>query len=610
MNRQAWFVYLRHGLSRTMPADRMASQQGYTDARTNLKRLWPFVARHWRMGAVGFALVLFASLLSLPGPLIQRYLIDTVILGHQLPLLAPVILLMIAIKLLGMAAGPIQGFVSTHFEQDVLIDLESNLIDRVLHFPKSFFDQKEVGYLMQRLIGDVQGLRLFYSTTLVGIVTSAVRLLVGVVMVFYLKWQLAIPALIVLPLLIFWMRYFSRKSRILGHHTMEQSAKVSRRVAESLSSTPLIKAFASEQREADRIVSEIRASFQLNLEQLAVGSVASLTSGTLNQVASLLVLVAGAYLIIIHQWTLGSLLAFQSYMAYVWGPAQLLANTNIQLQGALAALERVSTLFDTVPEDNLGVGQVVEHLSGGVEFRDVTFSYDGREPVLENLSCAIQPGEHVAIVGPSGVGKTTLVSLILRFYKPSQGDIWFDGRPSSEYELASLRRRIGYVSQGTLLLLGSIGDNLRYGNPEASQEQVVAAARVAGIHDFIARLPDGYETELGERGINLSDGQKQRLAIARALIKDPDILILDEPTAALDSLMERSIFQALPTAVRDKTLFVVAHRLSTIQASDRILLLNEKKLVATGTHQELLDGNEYYRSLVKGQQIFSPASTA
>jgi ABC-type multidrug transport system fused ATPase/permease subunit len=225
---------------------------------------------------------------------------------------------------------------------------------------------------------------------------------------------------------------------------------------------------------------------------------------------------------------------------------------------------------------------------------------------LEDVSCLIRPGERVAIVGPSGVGKTTMVSLILRFYQPSQGEIWFDGRPASEYELTSLRQRIGYVSQSTLLLSGTIGENLRYGNPEASQAQVEGACKVAGIHEFIASLPEGYESAVGEGGVNLSQGQAQRLAIARALIKDPDILVLDEPTSALDSVVERSIFETLPDLVRDKTLFVVAHRLSTVQNSDRILLLNEKRLVAMGTHQELLEGNEYYQSLVANQQIIAP----
>ncbi|MFQ5617160.1 MAG: ABC transporter ATP-binding protein [Anaerolineales bacterium] len=297
------------------------------------------------------------------------------------------------------------------------------------------------------------------------------------------------------------------------------------------------------------------------------------------------------------------MLAFQTYLNYVYGPAQFLSTANLQLQNALAALERISALFEIVPEENLGIGLEVSRLSGEVTFENVSFSYNGREPVLKDLSCHIRPGEHIAIVGPSGVGKTTLVSLLLRFYKPTQGEIWFDGRPASDYELGSLRQRIGYVSQHTLLLSGTIDDNLRYGNPDASQAQVEQACRVAGIHDFIAGLPQGYDSLVGERGVNLSGGQKQRLALARALIKSPDILILDEPTSSLDSVVEKSIFDALPSLVRDKTLFVVAHRLSTIKNSDRTLLLNEKRLVAMGTHRSLLANNAFYQSLAANQQM-------
>jgi ABC-type multidrug transport system fused ATPase/permease subunit len=234
-----------------------------------------------------------------------------------------------------------------------------------------------------------------------------------------------------------------------------------------------------------------------------------------------------------------------------------------------------------------GHGHPVRRLRGEVELRDVSFAYNGSGPVLQGVSCTVQPGERVALVGPSGVGKTTLVSLLLRIYQPTQGEIWFDGQPASVHELTSLRQRIGYAAQSTLLLSGTVEYNLRCGNPQASHEQVVRAARAAGIHGFIAGLPQGYDSPVGERGVNLSAGQRQRLAIARALIKDPDILVLDEPTSALDSLVERSIFDALPAMVRDKTFFVVAHRLATVQDSDRILLLNEKRLVAMGTHQQL-----------------------
>jgi ABC-type multidrug transport system fused ATPase/permease subunit len=275
----------------------------------------------------------------------------------------------------------------------------------------------------------------------------------------------------------------------------------------------------------------------------------------------------------------------------------------------MAAMKRVSALFEIVPEENVNEGIKVDRLTGEIQFRHVSFSYNGGDPLLSDISFDISPGEHVAIVGPSGVGKTTMVSLILRFYRPTDGEIYFDGRPASDYEVGSLRRRIGYVSQSTLLLSGTIMDNLRYGNPGAAEEEVIQAAKVAGIHEFIHRLPEGYKTVIGQNGMDLSEGERQRLSIARALVKRPDILVLDEPTSSLDSMTEKSIFDSLPALVRDKTLFVVTHRPSTIRHSDRVLLLSDSHLAAVGTHESLLQSSDYYRSMVAYQQDRSSART-
>ena len=601
----SWLSYLKRGLARKLPDDRMSTAPGST--RANLDNLRPFAARHWRKAVLGVFLILCTTLLGLPAPLITRYLIDQVILAQRSDLILSVVMLLAAVTGSSLLAGALQNYYFAHFEQSVLLDIQQALLDRTLRLPKAFFDDKETGYLMSRLMSDVGGLRWFFSSTIVYLASNILQLIGGVVLLFYLEWRLALMVLVILPGLVLVVRYFSGKMRVLSHQSMERHAVLSQTMQETLSATALVKAFASEKRTVGKIMTAWREMMQISLEETTVGLLANLSISIFPAVSRVMVLISGAYLAIRGDWSLGSLLAFQAYLGNVYGPVQFMASANQQLQSALAALERVSALFGLAPEENLGRGQKVEHLSGALEFKDVSFSYNGSEDVLQDLSFQVRPGECVAIVGPSGVGKTTLISLILCFYRPTRGELCFDGQPFSSFELASLRQRIGYVSQNPLLLSGTILDNLRYGNPEAEEPLVIRAAQTAGIHDFIVSLPQGYATRVGEKGVNLSEGQKQRLALARALIIDPDILILDEPTSALDSIVERSIFQALPQHVRGKTLLIIAHRLSTVQESDRILLLNEMRLVATGTHRELMESNPYYRSLVTNQQIFVPA---
>jgi ABC-type multidrug transport system fused ATPase/permease subunit len=594
---------LKSGLSRKLPEERIGGQDGYLSMKASLKNLHPFFGRHYRKGIVGALLVLITSLFALPQPLIMRYLVDDVILSRQVGLLALAILLLAGIALAEKLAGLLQQFYFARFEQEVTLDIQEDLFRHVLRFPKGFFDENQTGYLMARLSSDVEGLRWFFSSTIVHIISNILRFAGGVVLLFYLEWRLAIGVLVIVPGLVFCIRYFSKKVHVLSHQDMEQQANVTTQLQESLSSVSLIKAFSAEARSVKRFTSQLKEALDIALEQTTVTSVANLMINSMPGMAKIAVLALGAYWVIQGHWSLGSLLAFTAYLAYVFGPAQFLASANLQLQSARAALERVSALYDIIPEERMVDATKVERLTGEIEFKNISFAYDAREPVLNDVSFRIQPGERVAIVGPSGVGKTTLLSLILRFYQPNTGEIYFDGQPAQDYELGSLRQRLGYVAQSTLLLSGSIKENLRFGNPDASDEEVTRAVKVAGIHDFIVSLPAGYETEIGEEGVKLSEGQKQRLALARAIVKDPDILVLDEPTSALDSQTEKTIFQSLPSYTEGKTLFVVAHRLSTIMNSDRIFLLDQNRLIAIGTHESLMQSNDYYRSMVSHQQV-------
>jgi len=597
-----WFSYLKQGFARKMPADRIAGGRGRGGLKANLQNLLPHFKRHWRRGLLGCLLIAAATLLGFPPPLIARYLVDDVILGGQVGLLAGAILLLGGCLVAEKLARLLEDFYFARFEQKITLDLQQDLIDRVLHFPMAFFDGQQTGYLQSRLTEDVDGIRWFFSGAIVQVIGNGLRFLGGIFFLFYLEWRLCIVVLILLPALVWMIRFFSEKIHLLSHESMERKADVCGHVQESLSEASLIKAYANEDRTRNHLMSSIRKVFQISLELKVVNSLAGLAINSMPGGARIITLAVGGFWIIEGQWTIGSLLAFNAYLAYVFGPAQYLAAANLQFQKALAALERVSALYDILPEDHQTAGRKTVRLKGDIEFKSLSFSYNGYTPVLKDLSFHIRSGERVAVVGPSGIGKTTLISLILQFYRTTMGEIYFDGQPASESNSASLRQRIGYVSQIPRILSGTVLDNLRYGNPDAPKEKIIEAAKIAGIHGGIQKMPQGYETVIGAKGLNLSAGQKQRLSIARVLVKRPDIFILDEPTSALDGQTEKSLFDALPSMVNGKTVLLASHRLSTIKHADRILVLNESGMATFGTHESLLNSSEYYRSMVEYQQ--------
>ena len=358
----------------------------------------------------------------------------------------------------------------------------------------------------------------------------------------------------------------------------------------------LVKAFSTEKQAVAKLIDLIRLNFTISNEMMAFGIIEGIIRGFIPLAVRFLVFVFGVYWIIKGQWELGSLYAFQSYMTKVSSFPDAIINSIKEFQNRKVVLERMSVLFEAIPEDNIDHGIQIARLKGDIEFRDVSFFYQKENYILKNISFKVRAGEHWAVIGTSGIGKSTLISQIMRFYKPQNGTILYDGKDASEYNIRSLRRRIGYVAQKTDLMSGTILKNIRYGNQEANIEDVIGAARAANIHDFIEGLPEKYESLVGEHGVNLSEGQKQRISIARALVRNPDILIFDEPTSALDNVTENSIYSAIPEYLQNKTTFTIAHRLSTIEAADKILLLADDNHYFIGNHEILIKDNQLYRN--------------
>ena len=586
-------LHLKNGLSRKLPEDHFKHKIKYGRLRDNLKYLYPSLVKNWKTGIISGILLLLGSILTYPQPMITRFLIDDVLLKKKIELLIPVIILFAVIGISSFTIGILRQFYNVRFSQEVILNLQEKLMNKVLSLPKLFFDKNRSGYLMSRVSGDVQGVSGFISGTVVQLLLETMRFAGGIFFLFYLEWRLAIAIAATLPLPFLTTRFFARRSYIMSHHNSELNARANATFMETISSAPLIKAFATEERALGNLIGQLRKRIIMTYEQTSIASMSQGINRIMPSLARIFVLLIGSYWVIEGQWEIGSLIAFQAYLSFVYTPINHLSNSITQLQSARATLDRVASLFDMVSEDNTNTGLQVEKLKACIEFKNVSFAYDVAKPVLSDISFKINPGEHWAIIGSSGIGKTTLISLLLKFYKPQAGEILFDNIQSSEFNVRSLRRRIGYVSQSVHLQSGTILENLKYGNQDATDEDVVRAATIADIDKFIDSLPDKYETFIEENGDNLSEGQKQRIGIARALIRNPDIIILDEPTSALDNATENSICEALPESVKNKTTITIAHRLSTIKSADKIIFLRKGKAPLTGTHDELMTHKDF-----------------
>jgi subfamily B ATP-binding cassette protein MsbA len=565
-------------------------------------RLLKYLKPYWRWVVVSVVCLLLLTILNLLPPLFQKQIIDEVIgqrLLDRLPLLISGLVGVYALThLLNFGDLYLRHVLGERF----ILDLRVLLYDYLQRLSISFFESQQTGEIMSRITNDVNALENFVTHSVGFLIVDLLRLVGTAVILFALDWQLALSTLLPVPVLAVALRLFNTRVRPIYRQVRDRLGDINAELQDNISGIRVIQAFSQEEYELDRFTRRSTRYYEERVRGIRQWSTFFPVIRFVASLGMVIVLGFGAYRVFNGALTLGGLVAFISYVVSFYEPIHRLVQTDNTVQQAIAAGERVFELLDTVPEiEDVPDSIELPAMQGAVAFEDVSFHYGTGEQVLREVSFEMQPGEVVALVGPSGAGKTSIANLIPRFYDPISGRVTVDGRDVREVNLASLRGQIAVVLQDTFLFNGTVRDNVIYGQPDASEDEMIAAAKAAYAHDFIMNLPQGYDTEIGERGVKLSGGQKQRLALARAILTDPRILILDEATSSVDAEAEYLIQQALETVLEGRTALVIAHRLSTIRHADKIIALEEGRIVEVGDHRRLLARGGLYSQMYQRQ---------
>ena len=495
-----------------------------------------------------------------------------------------------------------QNYLMSYVGQHVVIDIRAEVFKKLQRLSMAFYDKNKTGTIMSYVTNDVNALQGAMVENTIELVTEGFILIGSICAMVYLDWKLTVVTFCTFPIVLWFMDFFGKKIRSSGGQIQEATADITSVLQESVSSARVVKSFVREGYEIERFEKENEANFAANMRNAKY--MATLTP-VIELVAALgvtVILWYGGHNVIDGATTAGSLIAFLVYAVNISNPIKRVTRTIGNIQKALAAAERVFNVMD-LPEEvrNLPGATVLPPVRGDIVFEHVSFAYNTGEEVLHDVSFEVKPGQVIGLVGPSGAGKSTIASLLPRFYDVTGGRITVDGTDIKAVTLDSLREQVGIVPQETLLFNGSVYDNIKYGRLDATEAEIIDAAKAANAHEFILNLPKGYETQLGDRGVNVSGGQRQRIAIARAILKNPRILILDEATSALDTESERLVQEALDRLMVGRTSFAIAHRLSTIKNADRILVLEDGKLVEDGNHEQLMAMDGLYAHLYKIQ---------
>ena len=540
-------------------------------------------------------------LLRLPLPLLTMYVIDHVLLKsspESLKMLGFICSGLLIVLLLQGLFNFFQSYLVTVFKENIILDIKLKIFQHFQFLSLSFFHSKQTGYLMSR-IDDASSAQGLLADTILNFLRDSLTFLVGLILIFVLNWKLALASITILPFFIISLTAFSQRLRELSKESREKQALVSQNIQESLSGIHLVKAFVREKYEIRKLLTNLTQAMRINIRSTVWGKAVGVLTAVMGGTGPIVILWYGGSQVINGSLTLGKLIAFNGFVGYLFGPTQRLAKLNVTVQQSLGAIERIREVLAIAPSiTEKKEAKLLPKIKGHVQFKNVSFSYDSqRNKILNNINIEVEPGMVVAIVGHSGVGKTTLVNLIPRFYDPSNGSILIDGHDIRDFTKDSLRKQIGIVSQDVFLFAGTVEDNVRYGRLDAPKEKIIEACQAANAEGFILELPEGYKTLIGERGVKLSGGQKQRLAIARAVLKNPRILILDEATSSVDSQSESLIREAMERLMKNRTSFVIAHRLSTILSSDKILVLDKGRIVEEGRFEELYDKGGIFKQL-------------
>jgi subfamily B ATP-binding cassette protein MsbA len=479
----------------------------------------------------------------------------------------------------------------------LVFDLRRRMYDHLQRLSLGFYESRSSGEIISRMMNDVNSVTSLVTGTVINTIISSVKALFLIGVLFYTSPLVATVALVVLPF--HFLGYFFFRARI-SHYAWKSTEKMSQiygKVSEVVGAIKMVKSHSGERRESRSLIGQMRENYDIDLYSGNLASVWGQVTGNISYVGEVLVMLVCGTAVLEQDLRLDEYILLMSYVAMLYAPVSELISVVQQILPAKVGIRRVFEVLDTAPEVEDDPDGLKEPLRGDVQFEDVSFSYERGDSVLTGVSFAAKPGEVVAFVGPSGSGKTTIANLIARFYDRDSGAIRIDGRDIQEYALLALREQMSMVLQETHLFRGTILDNIRYGKPDATMEEIEAAAIQANAHEFICSLPDGYRSLLGANGTRLSGGQRQRIAIARALIRNPRILILDEATSALDTVSETKVQEALNHLMKDRTTFVIAHRLSTVRNADKIVVLKEGRVEQIGRHEDLIEADGLYREL-------------